>query len=122
MTLTVFLTPQDKIYQEQCIANGCVNDEHFRNEPEMSASVTYHGDLGGFMVNQQIIPPFLMIFLESPFLTKQAKVMEAAGKAGIPIIEYKIYSGRFWISPGKFDFSYVDAEIRRIRNLSPTLK
>ena len=114
-----FATAEEKAELTKIYAGKLADDKFFSKDPEISAKIKYHGDLAGVEVNGKIYPPVFMRILDSIFLDKAAKDLRESVKAGLPFIELRAHSERFWVAPGKFDFSYLDKQIRRAAKLAP---
>ena len=114
-----FATEEEKAEMEKVYAEKLADDEFFRNDPPISAGIKYHGELAGVEINGQIRPPVFMLFLDSIFLDKAAKDLRNAAPKGLPFVEFEVHSNRFWLGPGKYDFSYIDKQIRRAAKLAP---
>ena len=114
-----FATAGEKADMEKVYAEKLAGDEFFGKDPALSAKIKYHGELAGVEINGEIRPPVFMLILDSVFLDKAAKDLREAARRGLPFVEFEVHSNRFWLGPGKFDFSYIDKEIRRAALLAP---
>ena len=95
-----FAASEEKSAMEKVYAEKLANDDFFKNDKPVSARIKYHGDLAGVEVNGKIYPPVFMRILDSMFLDKSAKDLRESVKAGLPFVELRAHSERFWVGPG----------------------
>lgn len=113
-----FMTLEEQTaYQKRL--NLSSNIDFLNNMEEIKAEIIWNGDSAALSLNGEICPPISYLIGWNPWITNVADITVKARKSGIRLFEYQTGSNRCFIAPGKYDFSSMDKDIRRILALNP---
>ena len=116
--MNFFLDEEDeRSFNERLVKS--TDTSFLKNEPDWKAKVVWNNDAAGIAVNGKPEAPMLFLIGGNPWIPNVAHDVVEGGKNGVKFMEYQIGNGKFMIGPGKYDFSSMDADIRRILVLNP---
>ncbi|MBE6380733.1 MAG: hypothetical protein E7047_07370 [Lentisphaerae bacterium] len=96
-----------------------VNIDFLKDAPEWKGKVVWYNGLAGIELNGKPEPPVTLVIGFNPWIANTADDIVKAGKSNIKFIEYISSSNRCFVAPGKYDFSMLDNDIKRILVLNP---
>ena len=116
--MTYIMDDEDwKKYNE--LMDSITDISFLKNEPDMKAKIAWNNDAAGISVNGEPMAPMVYLIGGNPWIPSVADEIVKVGKSGVRFMEYQFKNGKHMLGDGKYDFSDIDRDIRRILVLNP---
>ncbi len=112
------MTPAERTHYEKLL-DRAADIGFLDGQPEWQAAIVWKNGMAGIALNGEPIVPMIYLVGSNPWIPQVADDVVKAAHSGIRFMEYQTVSGRFFLAPGKYDFSAMDRDIRRILALNP---
>ena len=93
--------------------------DSLRDAPDLKGRIVWRNGRAGIELGGKVVPPMLYIAGGSPWDPHNADAIIKANETGFKFIEIQNTASRFMLGPGRYDFSGLDADMRRAVALAP---
>ena len=113
------MTGDEKAAYRRYMDEKAGNIDFLRDAPDAKGRIVWRNGRAGIEICGKVEVPMLYIAGGSPWAPHNADAIIKANKTGIRFIEIQNTASRFMVEPGRYDFSELDEDMRRVVALAP---